>query len=278
MKVTLLSLILTAMLFVLTVSAQPHSYTWLPDYDTSQSIIKRIPVPSGYERVVTSVGTFEDWLQHLPLKKGNPPVYLHNGEKKINQTAHFAVVNLDVGSKDLQQCADAVMRLRAEYLFSTGKYETIHFNFTSGDRVDFTRWTEGYRPVIRGNKVVWIKNAARDTSYRNFKEYLEKIFTYAGTASLSRELKSVSLINNLKIGDVFIQGGFPGHAVIVVDMAVNKSGKKLFLLAQSYMPAQDLHILKNPTDYSLSPWYNLDFGETLETPEWAFRKTDLKRF
>lgn len=107
---------------------------------------------------------------------------------------------------------------------------------------------------------------------------MEIIFTYAGTYSLSKELIPVNM-NDLKIGDVFIQGGFPGHAVIVVDMAVNpKNNDKIFLLAQSYMPAQELQILKNPNDENLSPWYSVDFSGELITPEWKFLKSDLKRF
>ncbi len=52
----------------------------------------------------------------------------------------------------------------------------------------------------------------------------------------------------------------------------------MMLLAQSYMPAQELQILKNPNNTSLSPWYNIDFGTTLETPEWTFSSSQLRRF
>jgi hypothetical protein len=104
------------------------------------------------------------------------------------------------------------------------------------------------------------------------------VFAYAGTASLEKELKKVEL-REMEIGDVFIQGGSPGHAIIVVDMAENKNtGKKLFMLAQSYMPAQDIHVLKNPNNMNISPWYELDLGEVLNTPEWRFTKNNLKRF
>jgi len=83
----------------------------------------------------------------------------------------------------------------------------------------------------------------------------------------------------MEIGDIFIEGGFPGHAAIVIDMAVNiTKGDKLFILAQSYIPAQELHILVNPDNSELSPWYELDFGEVLCTPEWTFNRDDLKRF
>ncbi len=103
---------------------------------------------------------------------------------------------------------------------------------------------------------------------------------YAGTASLSKELKSVD-ISEVEIGDVFIQGGFPGHAVIVVDMAVSTTGEKLIMLAQSYMPAQDIHVLVNPANKRLGAWYEVEKikeKEMLITPEWQFTSSDLKRF
>ena len=107
---------------------------------------------------------------------------------------------------------------------------------------------------------------------------MDLVFAYSSTLSLEKELKSVD-INDMQIGDVFIKGGSPGHCVIVVDMAQNKStGEKVFMLAQSYMPAQQTQLLINPNDKNLSPWYSLDFGDTLNTPEWTFTKDQLKRF
>ena len=105
------------------------------------------------------------------------------------------------------------------------------------------------------------------------------MFNYAGSASLSKELKKVKSLNDLEIGDIFIQGGSPGNAVIILDSAKSKvTDEKIFLLAQSYMPAQDIQILKNPEDNELSPWYTNKNLDTLITPEWTFKKTDLKRF
>jgi len=259
--------------------SQSRTYTWIKQYDQAQAIANRIPAPDGYERVKAAAGSFEDWLRHLPLKKGRPPVYLYNGALKGNQSAHYAVVDMDVGKRDLQQCADAIMRLRAEYFYSTGNYDAIHFKFTSGHNAAYSKWREGYRPRVRGSRVRWVKSAKRDTSYSSFRRYLNIVFSYAGSYSLSKELHAVDDIVKMKIGNIFIQGGFPGHAVIVADMAVEKSsGKKIFLLLQSYMPAQEVHVLKNPNDSNLSPWYKLDFGNTLHTPEWVFKKNDLKRF
>jgi hypothetical protein len=44
------------------------------------------------------------------------------------------------------------------------------------------------------------------------------------------------------------------------------------------MPAQDMHILVNPMNNSLSPWYSVQFVGDLITPEWTFKKEHLKRF
>lgn len=256
-----------------------RSYCWLDAYDDSQSIAGRIAPPTGYFRIESASGSFQDWLRYLPLKAQGTPVHLYDGREKCNQSAHCAVVDIDVGEKNLQQCADAVIRLRAEYLFSIGMYEQIHFNFTSGHRADYSKWRDGYRPIVNGNMVSWSQSQKTDTSYPGFRQYLSKVFEYAGSYSLSQEMKEVSDISSMQIGDVFIQGGFPGHAVIVVDMACDPSKTgKAFMIAQSYMPAQDIHVLQNPMNPDLNPWYDLDFGETLRTPEWTFSKSDLRRF
>jgi hypothetical protein len=254
-------------------------YSWLKEYDESNSIAKRISSPKGYVRIEVEKGSFVEWLRNLPLKKDGTLVYLYDGMKKANQDAHFAVVDIDTGKCNLQQCADAVIRLRAEYLYSNGNYKAIHFNFTNGQRVDFTKWSQGFKPVEAGNKIEWRKSAENGKSYESFRKYLDTVFIYAGSYSLSKELEKVGNIKEMKIGDIFIKGGFPGHAVIIVDMAVNKkTGKKIFLLAQSYMPAQDIHILKNPAKNDYDPWYDLDFGKELKTPEWTFKAGELMRF
>ena len=102
------------------------------------------------------------------------------------------------------------------------------------------------------------------------------VMAYASTLSLEKEMIPVN-IKNMKIGDVFIKGGNPGHVVIVVDMCQNDEGKKLFMLAQSYMPAQQTQILVNNSNKKISPWYELK-EETLITPEWTFDKNSLRRF
>ena len=242
------------------------------------TIQQRFQLPQGFVREEESKTSFDYFLRNLPLKPLGSNVLYFDGTTKPNRNVYEAVVDLPIGRQDLHQCADAVMRLRADYFYSQKQYDKIHFNFTNGFRADFSKWTAGYRIAIKGNKTSWIKTAKPSDSYETYWKYLEKVFMYAGTASLEKELKPINALD-IKIGDVFIKGGFPGHAVIVVDMAVNpKNNQKIMLLAQSYMPAQEIQILKNPNNSSLSPWYAVDFGTSLQTPEWTFSSSQLKRF
>ena len=243
-----------------------------------QTLETRILTPEGFERTTIDKNSFAEYLRQLPLKPHGSEVKLYNGSSKPNYEVYDAVVYLNIGIKDLHQCADAVMRLKAEYLWNQKQYDKIHFNFTNGFQVDYSEWMKGKRIVVKGNKTYWALSSSPSNTYQDFWRYMEIVFSYAGTLSLLKELKSVN-IYDLKIGDVFIQGGSPGHAIIVADFALNsQTNEKIFLLAQSYMPAQEIQILKNPNNNKISPWYSVNFGEILETPEWTFYKTDLKRF
>lgn len=243
---------------------------------TIQNVEERIAPPPSYNRTEVEEGSYASYLRNLPLKPEGSLVQYHFGGTKQNYGVYHAVVDLDIGKKDLHQCADAIMRLRAEYLWRAERYKEIHFNFTNGFRVDYSEWMKGRRMVVTGNKTYWNDRNSPSNSYADFWKYMELIFTYAGTASLEQELKPVG-INAIEIGDILIQGGHPGHAVVIIDEARNSAGKQVYLIAQSYMPAQEIQILNNPNDEELSPWYELKEG-VIETPEWTFSSEDLMRF
>jgi hypothetical protein len=278
------NLILPVLLAFLSCKNDPNQAQKLPIKTVSETIeattialdkVSDIAPPKDFKRLKTNA--FGDYLRSIKLKKDNT-VYLFNGQKKGNQSAQFAVLDVSVGERDLQQCADAVMRLRAEYLFAQKQFEAIKFKDGDGFSMDFGKWMKGNRVVFSQNKLSWQACETCNASRESFMKYLNVVYAFAGTATLAKELKPITDVKNIEIGDVFIKGGSPGHAVIVVDLALNSAGEKLFLLAQSYMPAQDIHILKNPKDAQLSPWFSTDFGDILETPEWDFRKEQLKRF
>lgn len=233
-----------------------------------------LPV-EGYTRVKYEDGSFEEFLRNQKLKPYGEKVLYYDGRKKPSDGIYDSVFDVDIGKRDLHQCADAIMLLRAEYLYSLGLYDKISFNFVSGFKAEYRKWMDGYRIRVNGNDAEYYKAAESSNTYEDFRKYMDMVFAYSGTLSLEKELESVS-IKNMNIGDVFIVGGSPGHAVIVVDMAVNSDGEKIFLLAQSYMPAQQTQILINPMDEDISPWYSLKRKEKLVTPQWTFDLDMLK--
>jgi hypothetical protein len=216
---------------------------------TADNIITRFAPPSGYSRQINEAQSFGSYLQNLPLKPVGAHTKTYRGDIAATDAYTAAVVDISVGKEDLQQCADAVMRLRGEYLYQQKRYNEIIFNFVSGFKCDYIHYANGYR--YSNDK--WILKAGKDYSYATFMHYMNLVFAYAGTLSLDKELKKVSSTDDLKAGDVFIHGGSPGHCFIVMDVAVNSAHQKTFMLAQSFMPAQDIQVLK----YT-SPWFSLD--------------------
>ncbi|MNK01638.1 hypothetical protein D3C87_194440 [compost metagenome] len=223
------------------------------------TIKSRILLPEGFKRPTYRIEEFGNFLENLPLYPIDQEVHYYNGKIKSRNNIYNSVVKLDIGKRDLHQCADAVMRLRADYLYQQKRYKDIKFNFLSDSK------PRAYTNYAKG-----------DYSYPTYWKYLEYVFAYANTASLHDELPSVKTTQEVKIGDTFIQKGSPiGHAIIVVDLAKDSTGKTIVLLAQSYMPAQEIQILNNWNNSALSPWYDID-QDIIKTPEWTFYPKNLK--
>jgi hypothetical protein len=132
------------------------------------------------------LNSFAAYLRNLPLKKHGSDVLLYTGKLKENQSAHIAVVDKPILKLDLQQCADAIMRCRAEYLFKTKQYNKISFNFTNGFKADYIRWREGKRIKVDRNKLSWFEAAKLDTSEKCFNDYMKVVYNYCGSLSLSK--------------------------------------------------------------------------------------------
>jgi len=138
--------------------------------DTDQNTIqKRFTPPKGFRRVASNSDSFGNYLRNLPLKPDGAEVTLYNGETKFNQEAHAAVVDLPIGKYDLHQCADAIIRLRADYFRTHGLIDQIKFHFTNGFLVEYEEWLQGKKMVIEGNKTYWKDGlAARANSDENY--------------------------------------------------------------------------------------------------------------
>lgn len=204
-----------------------------------------IPTPSGYERLDPIDNSFATYLRSLPLKEAGSKVQLYTGGESRLQSLAYAVVDMPLLSND-EQCADVCMRLRAEYLFDSGRYKDIHFRSVSGKEMRYS-----------GKK-----------SRKAFERYMRNVYGAANTYSLKQELPK-RYFPHIQPGDVFVYAAGDhdlerkthskyGHAIMVVDVAVDEKGNKAIMLAEGNTPARDIHILRNWTNPFASPWFYID--------------------
>lgn len=246
---------------------------------TKSKINTRFSPPKGYFWEKSPAGSFSEYLSNFPLHPKNFPVRDFKAVPISRQNNHAAILKIDVGDKDLQQCADAWIRLYAEYLWAQKRFDEITFEFTSGQSFAWNDYKKGLRTQEIKTRVRFIKTGKPDDSYQSFRKYLNIIFRYAGTISLDRESLSLTQNNQIQPGDFLIKPGSPGHSVLIVGVARNYAGQRLYLLAESFMPAQDIHILVNREKPQLSPWYELDLkAPKTVTAKYIFKPTSIKRF
>lgn len=205
-------------------------------------------------------GSWQNFLQHLPFEK--KAVVDYNGNKVQDQYKQFAVLPFDVGKRDLQQCADALMRLRAEYLWEQNQIDEIAFHFTDGRLYRFSDYCKGLRPQPHAGQIKMVERSRCEPIKSSLRNYLDIVYTYAGTISLEHELKNAK---GLGVGTVIIKGGSPGHCMMIIDEAVDDKGISYYRLVESYTPAQSIYVLQNPTNHQPDPWFRLDKGKTIET-------------
>lgn len=230
------------------------------------------PVETLAATKITDSSSWAYFLQHLPEK--DEPVVDYKGTPVSFQEKHYSVINYDVGSRDLQQCADALMRLRAEYLFAHNRSAEIGFHFVGGQYYSFNDYCRGKKPVPKGNDIVFTTTTAKTPDAKSLRQYLDIVYTYASTISLAKELKPA---NDFAIGTVVIYAGSPGHCFIIVDEAKAADGTKLFKLVEGYTPAQSIYVLRNTSDPALGYWHRLKKGP-IETASYEFTSYELRKF
>lgn len=239
----------------------------------SGEIIQTGKFKTGLSNPASPENSWQYFLQHLPQQSG--PIKDYSGKPIQNQAKHFAIINYDVGNKDLQQCADAIMRLRAEYLFSQKRFDEIGFHFLSGDFYSWKMYCKGIRPLIKGNNLKLISTGnSHAKTHECLRSYLDIVYMYANTISLCKELKTT---DKFEVGTIIITPGSPGHTCIIVDETADSNGKKLYKLAEGYMPAQSIYVLSNPYDENINPWYRLHKG-AIVTASYDFTDYQLKKF
>lgn len=255
------------------------SETSVPINKEKNTVRERFSPPPNYQWQEEKPDSFGYFIENFKLKPYGSQILRYDGSPISTQHLHEVVFDIDTGDKDLQQCADAVIRLRAEYLYKIKKTDDIKFHFTSGHLLSWNDYKNGTRAFVNGNAVNFRKTADFNDSYSSFRNYLDLIFNYAGTISLNKETQPVLKTSDLKTGDILITPGSPGHLVFIAGVCQNKEGKKLFLLGEGFTPAQSIHLLSNPFQKNISPWYDLevDAPET-KTARYFFKPTNFRSF
>jgi hypothetical protein len=277
----------TASLPTLDSSARFADYPWLSERrlgwpEPVGPLSERFAPPAGFARVPLASGSFGAWLRALPLAAEGSEVRSFRGGL-VREAGHpnvAAVAALDVGSEDVQQCADSIMRLHAEWRWSRGD-RAMSYRAASGVAMPYQRWAQGERPVAEGLSLRWTPRAPSGDGYRSFRAYMTEVSRYANTGSVSVQGAPVAP-GDVRPGDFFVLPGGPGHAVMIVDLAVDGAGRRAALIAQGFMPAQSFHVLRPEAAAAAAPggaWFLLDpEAPGVKTPFWpTFPWSSLRR-
>ncbi len=232
----------------------------------TDTVVERFSAPVGTTRVDVGGGSFGAWLRALPLLPAGTPVTAFDG-RVIEAPWARAVVDIDVGTTDLQQCADSAIRLYAEHRRARHDVDGLSFHATSGDALPWKRFAAGERPHAVKNRIQWQQKAAPSSSPATFRAWLDTVFLWAGSRSLALDTIAVDVVEP---GDLLVVGGSPGHVLVVLDVA-NGAGGPQWLIGQGYMPAQSFQVLG---------WFAVDDDGSLSVPSWPqpFSKEGRRRF
>ncbi len=235
----------------------------------AETVQAAFPPPAGATRVAAD--GFGEWLRALPLHDEGRPILDFVGRPV--HLVYARVVKMPLSKGDLQQCADSALRLRATWERSVGRSPAFHY--TSGDVSSWAAWAAGTRPRVQGNDVTFVPGAAPpDRSDRAFDAWLVDLFTYAGTRSLPLDTVAVAgdPAEGVRPGDIVVQPGSPGHAVVLLDVAT-AGDRTWVLVGQGYMPAMDFHVLDGPD----TSWFPVE-GEWLPSDPVRVPWSGLRRW
>ncbi len=213
-----------------------------------------ISAPVGYTRVE---GSYAEFMRRLPLKKRDSKVQLYTGGEANFQFLSAGVIDLPLLSNS-EQCADMTMRLRAEYLFSQGRYSEIKFRDVNGNTL---RYQGG-------------------SSRKALEKFLKRAYGVCSTFSVSRETEPRP-VSEVQPGDVLVYPARKlegmGHALIVIDVA-RKGNKVAVMCAEGNTPAREAHIVRNLNPME-NPWFFFDGDEsTLWVSVFHFGKKELRHY
>lgn len=234
-------------------------YPWKKSSPITETMLSHFPTPEGFTRVPVADNSFAQWLRRLPVLPGNSPVvdYREQIRKSSSDSTIAAVIDYPVRGKKLEQCMDIIQRFYAEYLWSQNRANELTFFLPGSFPLKWDDWKNGYRPQYHGIKVSMIKSCRADSSRETFETYLWEIFYRSGTQTCYFAYPKIDN-QEVQIGDFVVKKGKRGHAVLIVDMAVDSSGNKIALIGHGDTPACSFHLLNFGED---NAWFPLNKGE-----------------
>lgn len=248
-------------------------YVWLePQRNLGQltTLRRRFEAPAGFERVEVEPGSYQAYLRGLPLRTDRTRTRLYNGDPVRMPSA--AIIPLELGPRDLHQCADSVIRLHGEWLWASGQAEQASYHYTSGDLAAWEDWRRGRPLEVRGGQVRQVERAPAPNTWRAYRRWLDEIFRYASTRSMHRDAERVTDPEELRAGDFFLMAGNPGHVIVLLDVATHPDGRRAALIGQGYIPAREVHVIgvRAREDVLDRVWFVLPEGpdDEIDTPTW----------
>lgn len=232
---------------------------------------ERYAPPTGYTRVETDDGSFGTYLRAIPLKPDGSAVLQHDGT--ASEASAAAVVDLSIGAGDRCQLTDALLLLRARYLFDAGRKDEIQFYFSSGFLYDFTTYAAGRRVKVDGNNVTWVTKDTPGDTLQDLYGYLGTLYSYSRAVSV--KANDTMQTSNVVPGTLFTNDG----GAIIADLARNDAtGESVVLLIRGGSPASDLYVMDNTLAPELSPWFSVSPAGGIYAGEITFMISDAREF
>lgn len=239
--------------------------------ESGMSIGSRINPPMGYTRTFETEDSFGTFMRKYPVRMAGAQVMRYDETAREDASA-AAVLDVALGKKNHEGPAGAVARLYAEYFFSIQEFSKVSFTIGRGFDFTFDQWRQGKKLSAKGTDLSWVSGGEDSNGKDNFRAYLSTLFVYISMTTLKKDLARIHDVdgNPIQVGDVFIGENAEGKeiAVMVADLCINdETGERMMLLVQGGSPAQQLHVVDNPYNASIAPWYSCEFDTTLKTPD-----------
>lgn len=241
--------------------------------------------PSGFKRIHLEESSFGHYLRNLPVVDSVVVLTFKGATFKVaNDTTVAGVIPVAIEGKSLWHCMDILQVLHMDYLESNNRKQEISYPLPEGTSLSWLEWQNGVRPVFKGlkfvkesrhPKLVSVYKIVQDSSVKNFRRYCNTIFEFSGTQTFWHNSPHIKLAE-IQPGDFIVKKGDKGHAVLIVDLAINEKGEKVALIGQGDTPACQFYLLMKEHN----PWFKID--ENVGYPDLPIRKkmywSGLRRF